>query len=165
VYRWVLFLHILSVILFFMLHGATAALMFQLRREHDHARVRALMDIREPASRWMSWLGVVMFLSGIALGFLGRWWGQAWIWVSIGALGAVSIVMGILGRGYFDRVAGQLSAGQPSADHAPAPANPGTDPDPDGLSAALASGRPWLLTSIGLVTLGLILWLMIFKPF
>ena len=40
--RWLIFLHILSALTFFMAHGTSAAMAFKVRRETDFARIRAM---------------------------------------------------------------------------------------------------------------------------
>ena len=42
--RWLIFLHVLSAITFFLAHGASAAMAFRVRKETDFARIRALVN-------------------------------------------------------------------------------------------------------------------------
>ena len=43
--RWLVFVHILAAITFFLAHGTSAAMAFQVRRESDFNRIRALLDL------------------------------------------------------------------------------------------------------------------------
>lgn len=163
-YRFVLFVHIASAIAFFLIHGATASAMFGLKRERDPARLRAILAIREVAERGMGWPVITLLLSGIILGFMGRWWGQSWIWVSIGLFVVVGVLMSLMGRLFNMRVAHALD---PEAFEAPTKKEDRNSipASPEELAALQSKLRPTLLTVIGVAGLALILWLMMFKPF
>lgn len=95
-YRWVVFLHILSAFLFVLMHGASAMVSLRLRKERDLDRVRALLDL-STAYLGGTYGALLMLLgAGVVAGFLGKWWGQAWIWVSLGVLIALMAAMYVL---------------------------------------------------------------------
>ncbi len=156
-YKWIVFLHVISAFLFMMAHGAAAAVMFRVRREQDLDRARFLIEL----SRFMdpvSYISLLLLLgSGLALGFMGGWWGRGWIWAAIGALVVMIGLMGYLGRGYFDAIVKRL---QPSD-------NPGhVEPvSHDEMETLLGRGRPVLTAAIGIGGWLVIVWLMMFKPF
>jgi len=158
------FLHVFSAFVFFLIHGATAAAMFALKSERDAKRIEGLLNIREFATKWMGVPLGILVISGIVMGFMGRWWNQTWIWLAIGVFLAISFPMSGLGRPYHDRLWHAIDPER----HAPPTkrekrySQPAT---PDELAGLLAKGRPLLLTVIGVVGLGVILWLMMFKPF
>jgi hypothetical protein len=136
--------------------------MFRLRGERDPERLQALLGLRDLADRSMGIPLGLLFFSGIALGVWGRWWGRGWIWVSLGVLVLIGLVMSFVGRMYHMRVwEGLDPTGHPmrkgQAERPPA--------TPEQLHAILGSGRPWLLTVIGVAGMAVILWLMMFKPF
>lgn len=151
-YRFLVFLHVGSAFLFMLAHGATAAAMFRLRRERDPAGIAALLEVRRWAEIPFNVSSAVMFFSGIALGFMGSWWGSGWIWASLGLLVAITLVMGIFGRQYLDRAAAFV-------------APPVGDDSPGAPEELLASGRPMLLAVTGIGGFLAIVWLMMFKPF
>lgn len=154
-YRLLVFLHVGSAFLFMLAHGATAAAMFRLRREREPAVIAALLEVRRWAEIPFNLSSAVMFLSGIALGFMGRWWSSGWIWTSLGLLVAITLVMGIFGRQYLDRAAALVEPGPVRAD-----AEPVGD-----IEDTLDSGRPMLLAVTGIGSFLAIVWLMMFKPF
>ena len=45
--QWLIFLHVLSALTFFLTHGASAAMAFKVRKETDFARIRAMLDLSE----------------------------------------------------------------------------------------------------------------------
>jgi hypothetical protein len=161
VYPWIVFLHVVSAFVFMLAHGASAAVMFRMRHERDLGSLRVLLDMREGAGLVFNISSGVMFLSGIALGFMGGWWGSGWIWTSLGLLVAITLVMAVFGRRYLDEVRTFV---EPYVY-----ANPHPEPEHtlnrQGLEALLQNGKPILLTVIGVGGIIFIIWLMMFKPF
>ena len=162
-YDWLIFLHVLSAFGFLFAHGASAIVMFRVRAEHDPARIGALLDLSNSVGGAVATSALLLFLSGIGLGFLGGWWGRGWIWASLTLFVVIGVLMSWLGRMYFERV--RRALGIPTdADRnkkiAPPPALP-----QDEVAAVLASGRPVVLAIVGLGGLAVITWLMMFKPF
>jgi hypothetical protein len=81
--RWLLLLHILSAITFFLGHGAGAAMAFQLRKETNLERIRAMLDLS--LSTLMVYLVsfLVLGLTGIIMPFPLHLWNCGWVWLSI----------------------------------------------------------------------------------
>ena len=107
---------------------------------------------------------IIMLISGIILGFMGRFWSEAWIWIALGVFLVIAFVMGGYGRNNMDRVSYMIDpekykAPRDKKNEEPIPATA------EELAAEQAKGRPMLLTITGFAALGLILWLMMFKPF
>jgi hypothetical protein len=164
VYQIILYLHVAGVLGFFLFHGATASASYGLMREQGRKSVELLLKMRETAGVAGGISGTVFFITGIVLGFMGRFWSEAWIWISIGILLVISFVMGGYGRNNLDRVAYLFD---PEKYDAPNDKK-GEEPIPatvEELAEERAKGRPVLLTVTGIAALALILWLMMFKPF
>jgi hypothetical protein len=156
-----IFLHVAFVMLFVLVHGASAVIAFRLRSERDPARVAALLDAsRLAVNSWVMIVGMLGFLvTGIWLGFVGGYWGEAWLWTSIVVLAVVVIAMTPMGAGRLRRarVAYGLETGR---DKEP--------PPPADLAQAEQELRGWNpvpITAVGGIGLLLVLWLMIVKPF
>jgi hypothetical protein len=81
--QWLIFLHVLSVLTFFLAHGASAAMAFRVRRETDFARIRAMLDLSESTIEIMFVSFLAMGLTGVALPFFLRVWNKGWVWISI----------------------------------------------------------------------------------
>ncbi len=161
-YRSVLFLHILFGFLYMLSHGASVSVAYRLRREASLDRVRALLDLSGSSFMLMYVSLLAMILGGVALGFLGSWWATGWIWTSIALLILILVAMGLIASKYFHRV--RKAAGLPYLEGykehpAIAPASQ------EELHELLKSGKPHLMTLIGLGGWAVILGLMIFKPF
>ncbi len=160
--EWLVFAHVLGAFVFILGHGATSFAMFQIRRETDAVRVRALIDVSD-RGLLATWSGfVVMLAAGIWAGFTAERWGEGWLWTAVGVLIAMYLLMSVFGRTYFERVRAAAGAATFKGIRRVEPVEPSEAAD---LPAVLASGRPWLLTIIGLGGWGFILWLMMFKPF
>ncbi|HRN30222.1 MAG TPA: hypothetical protein PK781_06050 [Terrimesophilobacter sp.] len=159
-YEFVVFLHVTGAIVFALGHGTSVAVAFRLRVEKENPRIAALLD----ASSWgtnLMYVGLLLIIgSGIALGFMGDFWGQWWLWVSIGVLvvvmgamyamaapfyGAVRVASGgVIPEKYRSRVTSEAAAAA---------------------LQRLGSWRaPMRVTLIGGVGLLVILWLMVFQP-
>ena len=160
-YPWVVFIHVASVVLTFFAHGASAATALKLRSEREPARIAALLDLSS-SSLAAAGIGLlVVFVSGIAAGIMGGWWGQLWIWASLVLLIGVSVLMTPLGVNYLNDV--RRAIGLPTRDQkADAAARP---LDPPELELLLRSAKPVQTALIGIVGLVILLWLMMFKPF
>ncbi len=98
---------------------------------------------------------LVLLAAGITAGFMGNWWGQYWIWTSLGLFVLIGIAMMVLASRPFNRIRQLVQSGKPSS---------GAAMDQQ-LAVMLAATHPVLLTAIGFGGFALILWLMMFKPF
>jgi 4-hydroxybenzoate polyprenyltransferase len=142
VYRWIVFIHIASVLGLLLVHPVTVA--FHLREERDETRRRELLEVTEAASR-LRWVFFGLTIaSGVLLGFLGSWWGTAWIWAALAIFVAIGVVMNVYGGRTIDRIAD-------------------THDDAE-MERLLTRFSPWLLAVTGGGGLLVILYLMLFKP-
>jgi hypothetical protein len=155
-YRWIVFLHVISTFLFMLSHGTAVVVMFKVKGEDQPERARLLLDLARSNETltYASFGGLL--LTGTLLGFLGRWWSHGWIWASLITLVVIYLVMGYFGRGYFEPLIKNLTPSD----------NPGHIViSREKFESLLAAGRPVLMTLVGLGGWTLIVWLMMFKPF
>ncbi|MEE9217255.1 MAG: hypothetical protein V3U32_07460 [Anaerolineales bacterium] len=163
-YQIILYLHVASALGFFLFHGATASASYGLKREQGRESIKLLLKMRESGGVVGGISMMVSLISGIVLGFMGRFWSEAWIWIAIVVFLVISFVMGGYGRNNFDRISYMID---PEKYKSPRDKK-GEEPIPatdEELAAEQAKGRPMLLTITGFAALGLILWLMMFQPF
>jgi len=160
-YRWVVFLHILAAFMFILMHGGSAMVSLRLRKERNLDRVRALLDLSTAYANGTYAALLLLLAAGVVAGFLGKWWGQAWIWVALGVLIALMAAMFYLGTAFYGRVRKAAGADY-MVNYKPQPA---VSPSPAELEVLLNSRRPEVLMAVGVGGLAVLLWLMMFKPF
>ena len=159
-YPWIVFVHASCVLLFFIAHGASMAVAFRLKRERDPERLRALLDLsRSTLGPVVGGLALVGLVAGIAAGFMGDWWGELWIWISLALLLAVAFAMTPMVTFRVNAI--RAAAGQPN------PRAPQVTPvaNLDELRRLLDAWNPIPIAIIGLGAFLVILYLMIVKPF
>jgi hypothetical protein len=141
-YRWIVFIHIASVLGLLLVHPVTVA--FHLKQERDDTRIRELLEVSEAAStlRWV-FFGLTL-VSGVVLGFLGSWWSSAWIWAALAIFVLIGVVMNLYGGRMIDRIADTRDNAE--------------------MERLLSRFRPWILAVTGTGGLLVILYLMLFKP-
>ena len=154
-YQWMVFLHIAGVFAFLVAHGVSVGVAFRVRGERDPRRIMALLEL----SSWSTGLmygGLLLLLAGgIIAGFMGDWWGNGWIWVSLGTLIAVMMAMYGVATGYYKRlrlIVGAMADGSQAVSE-------------QRLAELLEGPRPWILSVIGFGGILFLLYLMLFKPF
>jgi small-conductance mechanosensitive channel len=160
--QWILFLHVLSAITFFLAHGASAATAFRIRKETDFNRMRAMLDLSAATFMAMLISFLVMGLSGLALPFLVKLWDKWWVWISIVLMVVVVVWMGLFnekGFKHLRRLVGlpYMIGGKEFPAETPASA--------EEVAAHLKKINLHALTIIGYVIPAFVLWLMVFKPF
>jgi 4-hydroxybenzoate polyprenyltransferase len=141
-YQWIVFIHIASVMGLLLVHPVTVA--FHLKQERDDTRIRELLEVTEAASnlRWV-FFGLTI-ASGIVLGFMGSWWGTAWIWAALAIFVIIGVVMNLYGGRTIDSIADARDDAE--------------------MERLLTRFRPGILAVTGAGGLLLILYLMLFKP-
>lgn len=163
-YPWMVYLHVLAVFAFLLAHGVSTIVIFRLRGRPDPAQARAWMELyindRVFAVLYGSLL--VLLLTGIIAAFMGDWWGQGWVWLSLALLVGIVAGMWLVGTRHMNRI--RKALGMPHFNgRTNVPAGP---PSPPEEIAALLGAAPALSVAlIGFGGLAVILWLMMFKPF
>jgi hypothetical protein len=161
IYEWLVFLHVLSVLLFMASHGVAISVAFRLKSASSRDAIVAMLDVSAATLVSMYVMLGLVLLTGITLAALGNWWGALWFWAALAVLVAIVAAMVPLGAIPFSRC--RQAAGVPYAIKGKwLPAEP---MDEGKLRAAVAAVRPDLLAIVGLGGLAIILWLMMFKPF
>jgi hypothetical protein len=171
IYRWLVFIHVLSILVLLLFHGAAFTVTYVLRQERRPERIGVLLDLslasfdsRRALGRifWIDFLVVVA--SGVALMVAGGWWRWWWLWLSIVIFIAIVFAMTELGRlplAQLRRAVGlPWIAGRSRPDWRAPEA-----PDQAAMEAALTRLRPTALTAVGVGGFAVLLWLMMFRPF
>ena len=158
---WIVFAHVLGAFTFVLAHGVSMFVALRVRSERDPARVTALLDLSRSAVTIAAFAVLFLLITGVTAGFVGNWWGQRWIWTSIGILVVLWGYMSFRGTRYLDNVrhaVGSVGVYDKKGSEPP-PA------DPAAAATLLASARAIELATVGGIGLVAILYLMVFKPF
>jgi hypothetical protein len=132
----------------------------RLRQEKTPDGIRSLTDLSKRTTNVMYMFIGLIVISGLFLGFQGRWWSHGWIWAALGLLIVTIGIMSVLSRRYNAvRAAVGLPVRSRRQVMATAPASP------EEIRRLVEAAPAGLITAIGMVTLALLLWLMILKPF
>lgn len=160
--RWLVFLHILAALTFFLAHGASAAMTLKVRKETDFVRIRAMLDLSESTIELMFLSFLAMGLTGVALPFFIHIWNKGWVWVSIILMVFVFIWMVWMNEREYKilRKLVGLPYRQGSKEYPAAPAA-----SVEEVTAQLKKMNVTGLLVVGYLIPAFVLWLMIFKPF
>ncbi len=160
--RWLIFLHVLGVLTFFLAHGASAAMAFKIRKETDFARIRAMLDLSWSTGILVVVSFLVMGLTGIILPFLIHIWNRGYIWASIVLMLVVFIYMAVFNETHYKQL--RRLVGLPYMKGSKQlPAEPPSSPEE--VAELLAKSSVTGLVVVGYIIPAIVLWLMIFKPF
>ncbi|MBZ0297153.1 MAG: DUF2269 domain-containing protein [Anaerolineae bacterium] len=159
-YQLVVFIHVMSVVLFLLSHGVSIFVMFVMDRQENPENMRVLLALRESVSPVVAALSVLILVTGIIAAFMGNWWSMGWSGASVVLFIAIAIIMSLVGRRYFDRVTNLLKPGSKSDTQSAV-----GDMLPDALTTQIGHAPRGLLMFVGVGGIAVILWLMLFKPF
>jgi hypothetical protein len=160
--RWLVFLHVLAVITFFLAHGTSAAMAFQVRKETEFPRIRALLDLSWSTMILMGVSFLIMGLTGLILPFLIHIWNRGYIWLSIVLMLFVFIYMAMFNERHYKEL--RRLVGLPyMKGNKNMPAEPPSNPE--AVIALIKKTSVSGLVVVGFIVPAIVLWLMIFKPF
>ena len=153
-YQWWVFVHLVGVLAFLGAHGVSMTVLFRLRKERDPRKVSDLLALSSSSITAFYYALGVLLTGGIVAGFLGHWWGRAWIWAAIGVLVVVSVAMYAMARPYYRRVGFVARAMAEGSQAVTA----------EQFDEILRSPRPVSVAAIGMIGFLAILYLMVLKP-
>jgi len=160
--RWLIFLHVLSALTFYMAHGTSVAMAFKIRKETDFIRIRAMLDLSNSTMITMGISFLVMALTGLIMPFMIHIWNRGYIWVSIVLMLFVAIYMAVFIVTHYMEL--RRLVGLPYRKGSKElPAEPPSSPEE--VAALLKKTSVTGLVVVGYVIPAIVLWLMVFKPF
>src|SRR5262245_18210677 len=160
--RWLVFVHVLAAITFFLAHGTSAAMAFQLRKETEFSRIRARLDLSTSTLILMGVSFMVMGLTGLILPFLVHIWNKGYIWLSIILMVFIFIYMAMFNEITYKEL--RRPVGLPyMKGNKNMPAEPPSSPEE--VALLLKKTNVSSLAVAGYVIPVIVLWFMIFKPF
>jgi len=160
--RWLVFIHVLSVITFFLAHGTSAAMAFQLRKEKSIERIRAMLDLSSTTFMLLFVSYLIMGITGLVMVFLIKIWNQVWVWLSIALMVYVFMHMALRNEKtyYLLRKLVGLPYRHKNKEYpAEAPASE------EEIIAHIRKISVHEMIAVGFVIPAFVLWMMVFKPF
>ena len=160
--RWLVFVHILAALTFFLAHGTSAAMTFQVRKETDFNRIRALLDLSWSTMIIMGVSFGIMGLTGLIMPFLIHLWGRIYIWLSIVLMVFVFMYMSLYNETHYKELRRMVDLPYMRGNKrlpAEAPSSP------EEVARHLTKLNTTSLIVVGYLVPGIVLWLMVFKPF
>lgn len=171
VYRALVFLHVVAILAFLLMHGAAMTVGFALSRERQLDRVRTFATLSLQAMDSQSVIGrafwiifLVVPISGVALMGMGGWWRMGWSWASLVVFVAIMAAMTVWGRMPMNEV--RRTSGLPYVKGSGKPVwEPAEPSDQAAMEVALTKLHPERLLAAGLGGFVILAWLMMYKPF
>jgi len=154
-YQWVKYLHVASAIGFAAVHGTSIAVLYAIRNERDRKRLLATLDFSGHTATAMYISLVAIVGTGFWMGFLRElWFRQRWYWSALVLLVVITVLMLWIAKPFTARI-------RAACEVRPSGIPRKSDEE---LGDILHSARVHVIAAIGVVGLGLILWLMVFHP-
>jgi hypothetical protein len=152
--RWLLFLHITSVLALLGSHGTSMTVLYRIRAERDRKRILDLVTLSGETIVPMYVSLAAIVVTGVLLGLKLDAFSTWWLWLAIVILVVIIGLMSAIARPYFARV---KEACQVRPSGVPRVSD-------EELADILRSSTAHVLTAIGGIGLLAILYLMVFQP-
>ena len=152
-YQWLVFTHLLGLVIFALCHGVSVFVAFRVRRIADPTIAAGYLELSQTANQAM-YLGLLLLaVGGIGATSVGDLWGKPWVWSSVVVLIVVIALMYAVGASYYYRLRDDLAGKRDVA-----------LTTSEQLGPRLATRRPEWLAVIGGLGLVVLIWLMVLKP-
>lgn len=160
--RWLVFVHVLAAIAFFLFHGVSAFMALRVRKETDFARIRALLDFSASTMLPMVASFLLMGLTGIILPFFVHIWDHVYIWLSIVLILGVAIYMAVFNESHYKQLRRMVGLPYMKGNKEYPAEPPCSQEEVEGFIKGI-NVTPLAVAGFGVPSI--VLWLMIFKPF
>jgi hypothetical protein len=166
-YLWLVFVHLIGLVVFLMSHGASMWVAFRLRQVRDRATISALLDLSNRATQ-ASYVGLLLLgIGGLGAAYVNTLLTAGWIVASYVVVVIVLVAMYAIATPYYMGL--RKALGTPGQDRGARGEARSLEPVPPIDDAELArrldSRRPDALAGIGGLGLVVLVWLMVLKPF
>lgn len=164
-YNWAFFLHILFGFVFFFVHGVSMATAVFLPREKNIDKIKMLLELPAITILPMSVSLLVLLITSIYMGSMAQWWARGWWGASFLIFLLMVGWMTWYGRKYYSPIRKALGLEYITGFGTHNKADENKSVDMDEVYKLIAKTNPHLLATVGFVVLGVLLFLMRFKPF
>jgi O-antigen/teichoic acid export membrane protein len=149
--NWYLFwrlVHFSGIVVFVAGHGVSAAVTVRVPRERDRDRLETLLSLSRATIVWSNVGLLVLLVGGVANWIRVDYPRQGWLWTAVAVLALLAMAGFVVAAPYFRRIRSAVASG-----------------DDARLDAVVSSAIPWTLFWLETAGTGVILWLMVYKPF
>jgi len=154
-YAWIRFFHIASAIGFAGIHGASIVVLYVIRNERDRGRIESILGFSAKTVTAMYLTLVTVVGTGLWLGFeVTIFLRRPWYWLSLALLVVTSLLMWFVAKPFAERI-------RAACDIRPSGVPRVSDEE---LAMILRSRRVHVIAAIGVIGLGAVLYLMVFRP-
>ena len=154
-YQWLVFAHLLGLVIFAICHGASVFMAFRLRGERDPVVVESILKVGQLSVGPM-YIGLLLLaVGGLGAAWNQNLWGNTWIIASIAVFIVVLVVMWSIASPYYMGLRKAFEERGPDG---------GPAIDGSVLAGMLETRRPDILAAVGTIGLVLLVWLMVIKP-
>jgi hypothetical protein len=152
-YPWLVFAHLVGVVLFALGHGGSVFVAFRIRAETDPAIIASQLAASR-MSLWPMYGGLLLLgIGGLGAAWAGDFLLAPWVVASYVVLAVVLVVMWAVASPYY---MGIRKALEPEGGAPPIAV--------EDLSRRLDNRRPEILAAVGGIGLLILTWLMVLKP-
>jgi len=157
-YNWIVYMHVASIFVFLVQHAAEIFVTFRLREQEGPDGIPAVYSfLPDNNSRNLRITYLLIIMTGGIAGLMSTWWKQGWMWTSLGVMIVIWFVMHRLGGDYLNAVDAITDEAFKNKD------------DPSAIEKfkmdLKARREPAIMTATSVISMLIILWLMMFKPF
>ena len=162
-YSWIVWLHILTGVIFFFVHGVSMATAFFLKKETNPDKLKMLLELTGITIMPMGVCMLLMLGTSLYMGVSLSLWSSGWWGTSFLLFFAMIAWMTWYGRKFYSPIRKALGMEYMSgfSTHNPA----GEPSSMDEVFGLIAKTNPHMITTVGFVVLAVLLWLMRAKPF
>lgn len=164
-YSWMLWLHILFAFLFFFAHGVSMATAFLLPKEKDIKRISMLLDLPQITIALIGVSMLGLLITSMYMGYAAQWWSTGWWGLSTLVFFLMTVWMTWYGRKYYSPIRKELGLFYMTGFSTKNMPMEGKSVNMEEVYKLIAKTNPHLLATVGFVVLGVLLFLMRFKPF
>src|SRR5215216_6223468 len=143
-------------------HGTSATMTFQIRKETDFNRIRAMLDLSWSTQILMAVSFLIMGFTGLVMPFLIHIWNKGYIWLSIVLMLFVFIYMAMFNETHYKQVRRLVGLPYRKGNKEFPAESPSS---PEDVANVLKKTSVTSLVIVGYVIPAIVLWLMVFKPF
>jgi ABC-type nickel/cobalt efflux system permease component RcnA len=164
-YTWMVWLHIFSALVYFSCHGVSMAAAYLIKKESNEEKLKPLLGLHTVIFIPMGYAALGLIGTALTMAALVNLWGKGWWLTSTSIFILITFWMVWYGRKYYSPIRKALGLEHMDGFMTHRPAETPNKVDLNEIQKLIAMTSPHLLMTVGVIAIGVLLWLMRFKPF